>query len=279
MSAFRLFKLEFKASVEIMTFFAIVGFLAFYAYTEVDQARHCKRITGSFYLYLSDLWNIIEVFIIFSTCCVVGLFAWLFTHKVAATWTYFRNIYPELSNYVYIQKRLFDLFAVNIFLLVFKLFKFFPLNHQLDMLWKMLKLAGASLANFLLMLGVLFVGFVVMANMIFGTQLEQFTRLELGFVNLYLYLLGTFDYEALRVTDRTWGPVFFSVYMVLFVMVMLNVFLAILNDAYVVVHDEEEASGVARKKKGTRKWSDYKVLMQRAMANFRRTKPMKPKTD
>lgn len=278
---FRIFKLQLQMSLEFIAFFAIFGFLISYSWAELNQARHCKRITGSYNLYISDIWNIIEVFIVFSTCGLVGLFAALFTHPVALGWTYFRNTYPEIGNYIYIQQRLFDLFAVNVFLLVFKLFKFFPLNPQLNMLWKMLKVATANLMNFLIMLMVLFVGFVVMANMIFGTHLSYFTQLGTGFVYLYLYLLGSFDYNALKQTDSTWGPIFFSVYMVLFVMVMLNVFLAILNDAYVIVHDDYEARKVATKPKGTRKWKDFVTLIRRSMAKhkFRSQDQSKQKED
>jgi len=265
-NVFRIFTLRFKPSLEIITFFIIVGYLCYYTFTEIQQAQHCKRVTGSYAPYLKDIWNIIEIFIIWSTCAVVGLFVWLFTDSTATGWKYFRDTYPELGNYVYIQQRLFDLFAVNIFLLVFKLFKYFPLNEELNMLWEMLKLAASSLANFLMMLGVLFVGFVVMANMIFGTQLQEFTTLDKGFINLYLYLLGEFDYDGLSQTDPTWGPVFFSVYMVLFVMIMLNVFLAILNDAYVLVHDRIEAEKIARKSAKKRNWQDYIKLLQRSFA-------------
>lgn len=278
---FRIFKLQFQVSLEFISFFVIIGFLVSYSWTEFNQARHCKRITGSYNLYVSDVWNIIEVFIVFSTCALVGIFAALFTHPVARSWTYFRNTYPEIGNYLYIQERLFDLFAINVFLLVFKLFKFFPLNPQLNMLWKMLKVATTNLMNFLVMLMVLFIGFVVMANMIFGTHLSYFTQLSTGFVYLYLYLLGSFDYAGLKQTDGVWGPVFFTVYMVLFVMIMLNVFLAILNDAYVLVHDDYEARKVATKPKGKRTWKDFGILIRRSIAKhkFRSIDKAKEKAD
>eukprot|EP00298_Acanthocystis_sp_HF-20_P012861 c20095_g1_i3.p1 GENE.c20095_g1_i3~~c20095_g1_i3.p1 ORF type:complete len:793 (+),score=247.45 c20095_g1_i3:35-2413(+) len=273
--AFRIFKFNFDVSLEIFSFFIIVGFLLYYGNTEYTQARTCNRITGSYKPYLLDVWNFIEAFIIISTCWVVGLFAFLFTHNVAYKWTYFRNTYPEMQNYIYIQQRLYDLFAVNIFLLVFKLFKFFPLVPQLGILSRMLSSAAGGLAYFLLMLVVLFIGFVVMANMIFGVQLQEFTRLEKGFVYLYLYLLGNSDYESLKIADRTWGPIFFSIYMVLFVLVMLNVFVAILNDAYDLVNAEEEKKKIVNKTRKQRSWKDYEVLVRRAFANLRK----KRKTD
>ncbi len=57
LDVFRIFKFDFKLSLEFVAFFVIVGFLIFYGYMEINQARHCKRITGSFTLYATGEWN------------------------------------------------------------------------------------------------------------------------------------------------------------------------------------------------------------------------------
>jgi len=60
-------------------------------------------------------------------------------------------------------------------------------------------------------------------------------------------MVGDFDYEGMRQVDSTWTPVFFSMYIGFMVLVMVNVFLAILNESYNSVREEltEQVRGAA----------------------------------
>ena len=62
---FRIFKLQLQMSLEFVSFFAIFGFLISYSWAELNQARHCKRITGSYTLYISGKpVTILEAFVL-----------------------------------------------------------------------------------------------------------------------------------------------------------------------------------------------------------------------
>ena len=76
---------------------------------------------------------------------------------------------------------------------------------------------------------------------------------RLTVINLLLVLLGQFDVAGMRQASPLFGVPFFFVYIVVMFLIMMNIFLAILGEAYTVVrseNDEMAASQVQTKKRG-----------------------------
>lgn len=49
------------------------------------------------------------------------------------------------------------------------------------------------------------------------------------------------DYEALVASNRYIGPLFYILFQVFVILVMVNVFLAILNSAYLTIREQDRA--------------------------------------
>merc|ERR1711935_1146910 len=60
-----------------------------------------------------------------------------------------------------------------------------------------------------------------------------------SFGTLFLILLGEFDFDEMAEVSWLWATLFFILYVIFMFFVVLNIFLAILNDAYTVVHQND----------------------------------------
>ncbi len=55
---------------------------------------------------------------------------------------------------------------------------------------------------------------------------------------LFRIILGDFNFQALQAANRVLGPLYFVLYVFFVFFVLLNMFLAIINDTYSEVKDE-----------------------------------------
>merc|ERR1719310_2772325 len=93
---------------------------------------------------------------------------------------------------------------------------------------------------------------------------------------LFLILLGEFDYDEMRAVNGVWAFIFFIFFVIFMFFIVLNIFLAILNDAYTVVHtdvvwDELEK----RKPMSLREKFEVRKAIWRERKNIARMKKLK----
>merc|ERR1711991_815490 len=81
------------------------------------------------------------------------------------------------------------------------------------------------------------------------------------FFTLLRAMLGDFDFESMQYSNRVFGPVYFIFFMVLVFFIMLSLFLAILNDAYLNVQEEQRKAGGLSVVSVTRDWLKSKAAV------------------
>merc|ERR1719263_2311940 len=111
---------------------------------------------------------------------------------------------------------------------------------------------------------------------IFGMQAAGFKTLQDTLGTLFLILLGEFDFEEMRAVHEAWAFIFFLFFVIFMFFIVLNIFLAILNDAYTVVHtdvvwDELEK----RKPMSLREKFEVRKAIWRERKNIARMKKLK----
>jgi hypothetical protein len=89
---------------------------------------------------------------------------------------------------------------------------------------------------------------------------NEFRSLTFSFVSLFRSIVGEMDYEALQQSSRVFGPLYFIVFQVMVLLILVNVFLAIMNDAYSFVK-EEDAKTPDQGSKGLGMISFFKSIM------------------
>jgi len=122
--------------------------------------------------------------------------------------------------------------SVNLFLTVLLIFRYTSLNPRFQVLWMTLMNAGPDLFAFMVFFFIVFIGFVTTAHMLFGPDVKEYSTYAASFITAWGLMLGQFDYPPLAASNRVMAPLFFITYVMLIVLILLNMFLAIIDNAF-----------------------------------------------
>jgi Polycystin cation channel len=117
----------------------------------------------------------------------------------------------------------------------FKVLDYFKIQ-SMTIIWDTLARGSKSILGFFVVFIVLLCSFTQMANIVYGSQLIDFMNFSRTISSLFLMLLGGLnDYPYMNQVSPYFTPVFFVFYMFLMFFVIMNIFVAILNEAFGVV--------------------------------------------
>ncbi|KAL6749264.1 hypothetical protein V8C86DRAFT_2852326 [Haematococcus lacustris] len=136
----------------------------------------------------------------------------------------------------------FALNGINILLLIARVLKLMDFQPRLGVVTRSLWLAGPDLIHFAIVAGMVFVGYAMMAHLIFGNAIEKFQTFGDSVNTCFECLLGNIDVNAdlraLGGLQSVAGALFFWSFELLVYMVLLNFLLAIIVDAFSEVKEK-----------------------------------------
>ncbi|ETO13837.1 hypothetical protein RFI_23534 [Reticulomyxa filosa] len=184
-------------------------------------------------------WRVLDLinYCFFYGAIIVFIANEAYRHKKGHDW---KDIYQFRSfrklQYFFLSETY--ILAFNGFLSFFKLFKYFSVNRRLKFFFTMLGKAGQDLLMFILVLIIFFLGFGFCGYMIFSSDVDDYRSMVYAFSNMVRFMVGDIDYSSLQVSSRTWGSVYYVLWSVLMLLILTNVFIAILSQAYSETADE-----------------------------------------
>ncbi|GIL44962.1 hypothetical protein Vafri_2402 [Volvox africanus] len=157
--------------------------------------------------------------------------------------------FSDLRELVDMLNWYFALNGINILLLIARVLKLMDFQPRLGVVTRSLWLAGPDLIHFAIVAGMVFVGYAMMAHLIFGNAIEAFATFGDSINTCFEILLGNIDVNddlrALGGLQSVAGALFFWSYELLVFMVLLNFLLAIIVDAFSEVKEKtQETVGI-----------------------------------
>lgn len=219
-------------SLEVI-FYSLV---LFYFGAEV-QEMYQKRCA-----YLHEGWNYLDIVnIVFFVCtltirCLTDRAATEMKTAMASG----DETYLDFQPIAYTLNGIKNLTAFNALLCWIKLFKYLGVSPNMSQLTRVLSRAWKHILIFLFMFFIVYFGFAKAFYLSFGTEVEGYKSIQDSFYSLFRMLLGDFDFENLQKKNSVLGPLLFVFYIFLVLMVLFNMFLAIINDAYAKTQEEME---------------------------------------
>ena len=122
--------------------------------------------------------------------------------------------------------------GINAFMCWFRLVRYLAHLPELALVIGTLERSLRRLASFGVIFVVVFYGFAAAHMMAFGYKLKKFRNLTTSGFTLIESLLGEFDLFSLYEAQWLMGPLFFVLFIALAVLVVLNILIAIISDAY-----------------------------------------------
>ncbi|VDO24365.1 unnamed protein product [Heligmosomoides polygyrus] len=117
-------------------------------------------------------------------------------------------------------------------------FNYIGINKTMNQLAATLSRSTKDIGGFAVMFAVFFFAYAQFGYLVFGTQIADYSTFYSSVFALLRTILGDFNFGALERTNRVLGPIFFITYVFFVFFVLLNMFLAIINDSYVEVKAE-----------------------------------------
>ena len=191
--------------------------------------------------YLRDKWNLLELLTIL---LFLGSLAAFFnrsrlTDKAIADMKEDQNVFVSLSPVATWDELLTYLLGSLVFFANIKLLKMIRFNHRVYVLSRTLAISCEPLGSFMVVFLVFYIAYAQFVYLVFGGSLDQYASFIVTLESLFNTIMGGFDFMALEESDKVLGPIFFFSFMMSMVMILMNVFLAILMDSFVEACEED----------------------------------------
>ncbi|XP_051559192.1 polycystin-2 isoform X1 [Myxocyprinus asiaticus] len=223
--------IRYVSSWDYFVGFCEVAFCLFVLYYLVEEVLEIRlnRLR-----YFKSLWNCLDVFIVMLS--VPAIIMNICRTSAVSHRLHFllenHSTYPNFEPLARLQVHFNNLAAIIVFLSWVKLFKFINFNKTMNQLSTTMSRCAKDLVGFAIMFFIVFLAYAQLAYLVFGTQVDDFSTFQACIFTQFRIILGDFDFSEIEEADRVLGPIYFTTFVFFIFMILLNMFLAIINDTY-----------------------------------------------
>ena len=212
----------------------VIFFMLYFLYRE-GKLVYKQRCS-----YFKGFWNWVEVILIISEFLLIVLF-------LARLYEVDRNLLQLRENpndYVGFQYAgnaddlMTAILGVLVFFYILRFLRLLRFNKNFLVIGKTLERISSPILSFCLPFIAGFFAFGLLAFAMFGSELEDYSSFIRTMVTQFSMLLGDFDFEAIFMVNPTAATLYFFSFIGLNVMVLMNMFIAIINDSFAEVQEE-----------------------------------------
>ncbi|XP_071455774.1 polycystin-2-like protein 1 [Hetaerina americana] len=214
-----------------------IFFLVFIIYYTAEEGYEMYVMRWK---YFKSFWNYLDLMIltIAWVAVVFNIYRFIAVKMMLAKMLEDVNKYSNFEFLGFWQAQFNNGIAILVFFVWIKMFKFMSFNKTMADLSKTLSRSAKDVAGFAVMFMIVFFAFAQLGHLLFGTQVKGFKSLGDSSFTLLCIILGEFDFESIQSANRILGPIFFFCYVFCVFFILLNMFLAIINDTYSEVKTE-----------------------------------------
>ncbi|KAK2489482.1 hypothetical protein MC885_011515 [Smutsia gigantea] len=200
----------FLAACEIIFCF----FILYYVVEEILEIRIHKLH------YFRSFWNCLDVVIIVLSVAAIGINI----HRTSNVETLLQfledqNTFLNFEHLAYWQIQFNGIAAVIVF------FVWIKLSTTMSRCAK-------DLFGFAIMFFIIFLAYAQLAYLVFGTQVDDFSTFQECIFTQFRIILGDINFAEIEEANRVLGPIYFTTFVFFMFFILLNMFLAIINDTY-----------------------------------------------
>ncbi|TRY80961.1 hypothetical protein TCAL_09384 [Tigriopus californicus] len=211
-----------------------IVFILYYCVEEIIEINH-SRIK-----YFNNIWNILDIVVIVIsslTMAVIGFSIYVVESNLGELLSD-PDKFANFTQLGFLALIMDSAMAVNIFFAWIKFLKYISFNKTMTQLTKTLSRCAKDVAGFGLMFGIFFIAFAQVGYLIFGSSMQDYSSMTDAVFSLLRIILGDFDFNEMEQTERYLGPLYFIAYVMIVFFILINMFLAIINDTYTEVKAE-----------------------------------------
>ncbi|XP_029306051.1 LOW QUALITY PROTEIN: polycystic kidney disease 2-like 1 protein [Cottoperca gobio] len=209
-------------------------FIFYYVVEEIIELRIHK------FTYFKSIWNILDIVVIMLAIVAIifNIFRTVKVDNLLGKLLEQPGIYADFEFLAFWQTQYNNMNAVNLFFAWIKVFKYISFNKTMTQLSSTLGRCAKDILGFAIMFFIVFFAYAQLGYLLFGTEVDSFSTFVKCIFTQFRIILGDFDYNAIDRANRVLGPIYFVTYVFFVFFVLLNMFLAIINDTYSEVKEE-----------------------------------------
>uniref|UniRef100_A0A3Q1IC67 EF-hand domain-containing protein n=1 Tax=Anabas testudineus TaxID=64144 RepID=A0A3Q1IC67_ANATE len=209
-------------------------FILYYIVEEILELRIHK------FTYFKSIWNILDIVIIMLAIVAIifNIFRTVKVDNLLGNLLHDPGIYADFEFLAFWQTQYNNMNAVNLFFAWIKIFKYISFNKTMTQLSSTLGRCAKDILGFAIMFFIVFFAYAQLGYLLFGTVVQSFSTFTTCISTQFRIILGDFNYDAIDSANRVLGPIYFVTYVFFVFFVLLNMFLAIINDTYSEVKEE-----------------------------------------
>lgn len=222
---------KLRALIEILFVFMLIYY--------IGEAGCTIRVlrTG----YFKAVWNWLEMLVLVLYMFIVAWWiAFLLFDKgpfeVVSSGQYANR--PDLSKIAGHYTIMAKVMSFTVVFAYVKLFKYLQAAPSIAQLWCTLQQSLLDMFPFLIVFLLFTSGFSFAGHWIFGVSLKEFSSWTQSFATLLLTMVGGFPYAAMARVAPFSAAVFTTFWVLLMVMILANMFIAILTESYRIVQED-----------------------------------------
>ncbi|XP_004697068.1 polycystic kidney disease 2-like 2 protein isoform X1 [Echinops telfairi] len=214
----------FIASCEI----TFCMFLIVFTTQEIKKIREFKSA------YFKSIWNWIELLLLVLCFVAISFNIYCNIQISLSLGQLLENtkIYADFYYLAYWHIYYNNIIAVTIFFAWIKIFKFISFNKTMSQLSSTLSRCIKDIVGFAIMFFIIFFAYAQLGYLVFGSQVEDFSTFQNAIFAQFRIVLGDFNFAGIQQANRILGPIYFITFIFFVFFVLLNMFLAIINDTY-----------------------------------------------
>lgn len=214
-----------------------VVFAIFVAYYVIEEIIEVSMMGLQ---YFTTFWNFLDLFMISVSVATLSFNLYLFTTVTGLLKSLLAEpeLFADFSFLEFWSKTFQDAAALTVFTGWIKVFKYISFNKTMSQLSGTITRCAGDVAAFSIMFFIVFFAYAQIGYLLFGVHMLAFSTFKDACFTQFRLILGDFDFPAIERSHRFWGPVYFLTYVFLVFFVLMNMFLAIINDTYSEVKEE-----------------------------------------
>lgn len=208
--------------------------------------KHSRK--QGFKTYMSSPWNLLHFVVTFCSigAIVCTLARFLFVKWAVENYTSEPELFTSFAYVAQLEYLIMGFIGFVVFFTNLEFLRILRFNRRVGLLTKTVGILGKPMASFGVLFIIVFMAYVGFCHCIYVDKLFGYSSMMLSFVSLTEMFLGSFDIFELIDQAPFFGPIMFFSYMLLIQMVLINMFIGIICDAFAAVREaageEEEAN-------------------------------------
>ncbi|XP_030753981.1 polycystin-2-like isoform X2 [Sitophilus oryzae] len=184
--------------------------------------------------YLAQFWTYIDLSVIVLAFMMIFGTEYMriivpsYLEKIKNKPTAYGNLeYPEVA---YSTFKVIG--ALLLFFVYIRTFKYLNFNKRMAQLNDTIKQCSKDIMGFSVMFFVAYFAYAELGYLVFGSEVKSYSTFGFSMFTLLRTILGDFDFEEIHKANWIVAPIYFLSFIILVFFVLLNMFLAIINDTY-----------------------------------------------